>query len=309
MKYFAKALFGLIVASLSVSAWAQAKQMLEKMEQALINTNFKVSAIQLGSDQIKSFVYAHGVIGEQQVAMFDYLEGAPKSIIRVDDSVTYLGHNSDPYSLAYPFIPDWLPANLIGKSDAISQSYDLILSGKSRIAGRNADVIKLVAKDEHRYHYWLWIDTETSLPLRFDMVSETASLERMSVVELVVYPKPPELLVNISKQQWPSAMKTPPSKPNQWSFSWLPQGFKIIATDNHKLLGTGHVVEYVSLSDGLVDISVYLSRASSVPLPESINHHNGLAMASLQRGDFEVVAVGKAPINTLNRIVQALKSQ
>ncbi|STW49060.1 anti-sigma E factor [Klebsiella pneumoniae] len=46
----------------------------------------------------------------------------------------------------------------------------IYLRGRTRIADRLCDVIRVVARDGTRYSFIAWLDAETKLPLRVDLL-------------------------------------------------------------------------------------------------------------------------------------------
>lgn len=83
----------------------------------------------------------------------------------------------------------------------------------------------------------------------------------------------------------------------------------MVVRDHHRLIGSHEAVEYIALTDGLANISVYVARAGTSPLPEELITRNGLSLVSEKVGNAEVVAVGKVPTATLARIAKSLTLQ
>ncbi|MGP1782873.1 MucB/RseB C-terminal domain-containing protein, partial [Shewanella frigidimarina] len=79
--------------------------------------------------------------------------------------------------------------------------------------------------------------------------------------------------------------------------------------DQHRLIGSKEAVEYIAISDGLANISVYVAKAGEAPLPEELVTRNGLSLATERVGNAEVVAVGKVPAETLSRIAKSIMLQ
>ena len=77
--------------------------------------------------------------------------------------------------------------------------------------------------------------------------------------------------------------------------------------DHHRLIGSQEAVEYVGLSDGLINVSIYVARASETPLPEELITRTGLSLVTENRGNAEIVVMGKMPPETLNRIANSLR--
>lgn len=287
---------------LSAKAW------LKNMSQALRDKQFKVSIIQLQADHIRPLLYVHGIVDNQEIALLEYLNGPPKNAVRVGNRVTFIEHDQTPYSVTAPRIQGVWPAALAGDISQLEKGYQFVIGGRSRIAGRPGQMIRLLANDENRYDAQVWIDMDTFLPLRFDTLNkEKQLLEQTMVVELIELSEPANILIQAAKQDWPAVMnQAERSDGKNWQFTWLPQGFDVVVRDHHRLIGIHEPVEYIALTDGLANISVYVARSGENPMPNELLTRNGLSMVVVQVGNLEVVAIGKVPAETLEKIANSL---
>lgn len=285
-----------------------AKYWLERMSLALKQTQFKASLIQLQAEQIRPMVYLHGKVDQHEVAFLEYLNGPPKNAVRVDSNVTFIEHDQQPYSVTAERIQGLWPQAFSADIVYLADGYQFVLGGRSRIAGRPGQLIRILPKDNHRFGYQVWLDMESYLPLRYDMINDERQLiEQILVIELLVLQNTPGLLLEAYKQEWPPVINQPERKEGKnWQFDWLPQGFKVVTRDHRRLMGSPEQVEYIALTDGMVSISVYVARSGSTPLPEEVVTNNGLAIATEQVGNAEVVALGQVPAATLTRIAKSL---
>ncbi|BDM63624.1 sigma-E factor regulatory protein RseB [Shewanella sp. NFH-SH190041] len=288
---------------LSAKAW------LEHMSQALQQKQFKVSMIHLQADHIRPLVYLHGKVDGQDVAFLEDLNGPPKNAVRIGHTVTFLEHDQPAYSVRSDRIQGVWPPALAGNITALESGYEFVLGGRSRIAGRPGQMVRIMPKDGSRYIHQVWIDMESFLPLKYDLLTQDKQLiEQVMAVELVVLPEAPALLKEALHQDWPAVMNTAERGDGRnWHFSWLPDGFKVTVRDHHRLIGSHEAVEYVALSDGLANASVYIARASDTPLPEEVITRNGLSLVTEINGNAEIVVMGKLPPETLRRIARSLR--
>lgn len=305
-------ILGLALLAMAFPALAQedvsAKVWLENMSQALHEKEYKISVIQLQAEHISPLVYIHGKVDTKEVAFLEYLNGPPQSAVRVDNTVSFIEYQQPPYSVNVTRIPGVLPAGFAGDISRLESGYQFVLGGRSRLAGRPSQLVRLIPKDDFRYGYQVWLDMETALPLRYDLITKDKQLlEQLLVVELLVLDKAPAILIEAKKQEWPAVVvQAQSTKKNKWRFSWLPQGFSVQTNDQHRLIGNNEAVEYIALSDGLANISVYISKVGESPLPEGLVTRNGLGLSAEVVGNVEVVAVGKVPTETLTRIAKSV---
>ncbi|GIU07389.1 MucB/RseB C-terminal domain-containing protein [Shewanella morhuae] len=307
MRLILLALLALVFPAMAQEDMA-AKVWLDKMSQALKEKEFKASIIQLQADHIRPLVYLHGKVNNQEVAFLEYLNGPPKNAVRVGNRVTFIEHDEPAYSIVSDHIQGVWPAAFSAKMADLEVGYQFVLGGRSRIAGRPGQMIRLLPNDEFRYGFQVWVDMETYLPLRYDMLTQDKQLlEQIMVIELIELSEPPAILLEAYKQEWPAVIDQAERQDGQnWQFSWLPAGFSVVVRDHHRLIGSQETVEYIALTDGLANISVYVARAGTSKLPEELITRNGLSLVSENVGNAEVVAVGKVPTETLARIAKSL---
>jgi sigma-E factor negative regulatory protein RseB len=287
---------------LSAKAW------LNNMSQAMRVKQFKTSIIQLQADHIRPLVYIHGIVDNKEIALLEYLNGPPKSAVRVGNMVTFIEHDQSAYSVQAPRIQGIWPAALAGDLHQLEKGYQFVKGGRGRIAGRPGQMIRLLANDDNRYDAQVWIDMDTYLPLRFDTLNKDKQLlEQTMVIELIELAEPAKILIEAAKQEWPAVMnQAERTDGKNWQFTWLPEGFDVVVRDHHRLIGSHEPVEYVALTDGLANISVYVARAGDNPMPNELLIRNGLSMVVVKVGTLEVVAIGKVPSETLDKIANSL---
>ncbi|MBL4816556.1 MucB/RseB C-terminal domain-containing protein [Shewanella sp.] len=290
---------------LSAKAW------LENMSQALREQEFKMSLIQLQADHIRPLVYIHGKIEDQEVAFLEHLNGPPKNAVRVGTTVTFIEHDQPAYSVRANRIQGILPPAFAADISKLESGYQFVLGGRSRLAGRPSQLVRIIPNDNFRYGYQVWLDMESYLPLRYDMLTQDKQLlEQILVVELLVLDAPPAILTEAYKQEWPAvASQSKRDAGDNWTFNWLPEGFEILVKDSHRLMGSHEAVEYIALSDGMANISVYVARVGDTKMPQELVTRNGLSLATEVVGNFEVVAVGKVPTETLTRVAKSISIQ
>lgn len=285
-----------------------AKVWLENMSHALKEKEFKASIIHVQADLIRPLVYLHGKVEGEEVAFLEYLNGPPKNAVRVGKTVTFIEHDQPAYSVTANRIQGVWPAAFAADISLLEKGYQFVLGGRSRIAGRPGQMVRIIPNDDDRYATQVWIDMQTYLPLRYDVLNKDRELlEQTMVVELLELNEPPHILVEAKKQPWPAVVEQAErTDGHSWEFSWLPQGFTVAVRDSHRLIGSHEPVEYLALTDGLANISVYVSKPGSQALPDELMTRNGLSMVVEPIGKQEIIAVGKVPHETLKKIAKSL---
>ena len=285
---------------------------LAKMSGAVSALNFQASFVVLKpGTESQPYLWRHGV-SEQGVEMeqLSLLNGPGKEVLRIGQQVSYFEPNVPPYSLQSETINGPLPSVLFDEPASLYEGYDFIIVGRSRIAGRAAQQIRIVSKDKNRFGFSLWLDQETGLLLKLNMVDLKGQLvEQIQVTELQVTESPHPYFSRIEPAKLPEVLNfSTQDKPQlKWTIDFMPQGMEVVKQDIHRLPMTGSVVEYMMLSDGLVDVSVYLQENSAKQQDDVLLRHESNTYLSLSQGPLAVTVIGKIPAQTANAIASSIR--
>ena len=177
----------LLLSSIAFAEELSAKQSLDKMTQALDNLNYEIAFVQTTPANMDSFRYRHIKQDNKTYAQLVTLDGHQQEIIQRDNLVSYFQPNAQAFTLNSSNIVDAMPAVVRANFDKLSSDYDFVKLGKDRVAGRFADTIRIVPKDDFRYQYLVFVDEENGLLLRSDMLDrEGKLLDQFRVVTLYI---------------------------------------------------------------------------------------------------------------------------
>ena len=288
-----------------------AKQSLDKMTQALDNLNYELAFVQTTPSNMDSFRYRHIKKDNKTYAQLVTLDGRQQEIIQRDNLVSYFQPNTQAFTLNSGNIVDAMPAVVRADFDKLSSVYDFIKIGKDRVAGRFADTIRIVPKDDFRYQYLVFVDEENGLLLRGDMLdSEGKLLDQFRVVTLYIDDRLRGLTEYINKVSMPPLLKeskNEQSSDTTWSAGWLPQGFSLIRYTQETL--ENEVIDSALYSDGLFTFTLFVSNVGSNVLPENTWKQGAYTIYSEVNGGKEITFIGQLPIAAAKRIVQEVKVQ
>ncbi|WP_096739221.1 MucB/RseB C-terminal domain-containing protein [Pseudoalteromonas atlantica] len=289
-----------------------AKDLLLNMANAVHTRNFDASFVVVKGKAMEPYRWVHAKQGETELEHLSLLNGAGLEMVRINDQVTYFEPQSQPYSINTDSIAGPIPEVLFKDIEALSSQYDFVLGGKGRIAGRAAQLVRIESKDEYKYNYWIWLDTESSLLLKAAYVNHQGeALEQLQLTHISVTEQPAPMILEVLNRNFPTplpgnALKGEKSNTTNWRIGWLPNGFKLLKSDRHKLDLNNELTDYYLYSDGFVEISVFVQR----PLPgrrlsgsltsgaTTIYVHNG--------GNFDVSVVGNVPSQTAKAIAESV---
>jgi len=195
--------------------------------------------------------------------------------------------------------------------------YDLAVIGKSRVAGRDAVIVSLTPRDQHRYGFELHLDKKTGLPLKSLLLNDKGQLlERFQFTSLDTdeIPSDKELLadadckpINIASDK-ASAAKTV----QNWRSDWLPPGFELTSSSSHKDAQTKTQVSSLMYDDGLARFSVFLEPLNGATVTDTRTQLGPTVAVSRRlttpQGEMMVTVVGEIPIGTAERIALSMRN-
>lgn len=285
---------------------------LDKMTEAKANLNYTASFIlsKPGADP-QPYLWRHGVNQDGvEMEQLDQLNGPGREVVRVGDKVSYFESHRPPYSLASGYIIGPMPNGLLTDPKSLLDSYDFVIIGKSRISGKVAQQIRMISKDKSRFGYNLWLDQQTGLPLKINVVDLNGQkVEQIQVTALDVSEQPDPYFTRLETATMPAVIQLPPAQDvaPKWKIDFVPIGMQQIKHTIRELPDNGGPLEYLMLSDGLVDISVYMQRATASAAESDIVARFGSDIYySRKQGAVLVTVIGKIPANTANSIATSV---
>ncbi|EGH05955.1 sigma E regulatory protein, MucB/RseB [Pseudomonas amygdali pv. aesculi str. 0893_23] len=199
----------------------------------------------------------------------------------------------------------------------LSAWYDIKIVGKSRVAGRQATIVALSPKDQHRYGLELHLDNETGLVLKSLLLSEKGQLlERFQFTDLDTAGVLSEQMLNTSADCKPVSVLKAKPEPSissvAWHSDWLPPGFEVSSSGVRKDSSTQSSVTYLMYGDGLARFSVFIEAVKG-GASSDIRTQLGPTVAVSRRlttpqGDMMVTVVGEIPMGTAERIALSMRN-
>ncbi len=286
-----------------------AQSLLHQMNDASQHLNYELSYFLLKKNSIEPLLYRHARQGEQQFAHLIYLSGPVREVIRRGNEVSYIEPGVEPFTIesgtmVAPIIP--MLNSDIGK---LSQYYDFVKMGRAREAGVACQVLRVVPKDGLRYSYVLWIDENSFLPLRADLVDRDGEvLEQYRTVSYSINDKLATVMSGLNQVQLPEVLSLPKGNVEQtfWTVGWKPEGFQPLELNRYRMAMTERLVESQMFSDGLFNFSVYISARDELSIKGQLVRQGRRTVHSIVQGKKEISVVGDIPPATAQRIAQSI---
>lgn len=294
--------------SAAVAAEQGAWTLFDKVQHAVKEYNFDTSFVVLKGNKVDTYRWLHGRTDEHEIEHLIPLDTTGVDILRRDTLVYYLLADRPPFAIRGHNIAE-LPAILFEPRVTIEKLYNAVAGSNSVMSGRTAQLLRLTAKENGRYDYWLWLDDQTGFPLRIDTMSDQQNaLERWVVTHMQLAPQMPDSLNALLQTELPpvidssAAKDTPDNGPH--SLSWLPAGYAQVAEPSALPQFNGSLRGYWLLSDGLHQVSVFLQDSQRMPTQA---YRDGATTIYVQSGTaLDVTVIGPVSIETARQLAAAV---
>lgn len=296
--------------SVSANSFNNPQAWLQKLSQATSELNFNASFVVLKPNaDIEPYVWRHAIIEGVAFEHLNLLNGPGREIVRIGPNISYFEPYTPPYTLQSSTINGPVPYQLINNYQNLLESYNFVLVGRSRVSGRAAQQIRMVSHDKNRYAYNLWLDQASGLILRLDTLDLNGQIvEQLQVTSLEITEQPDSYFARIEATELPKVapLITQEDKALSWRINWLPSGMRVIKKDIRSLSSSDGAVEYMMLSDGMVDISVYLQQLPNGVSQQAALKHQANTLVTMQRDSLAVTVIGKLPAKTAGAIASSI---
>lgn len=291
---------------------AQGENWYNRMHQALRELNFDAAFVHVRGQRVEPYRWLHGRSENgQEIEVLSGLNGPEFKALRHNNQSSYYHPMGSPYSMQSSVINGPIPAGFFHDYGAIRSAYNVVSVGGGRIIDRAAQHIRVIARDQRRYGYSIWLDKETGMLLRSaTLSSEGDVLEQIQLTSLFITDEFPQNLRDLEDITPPPLVQDNSNRESvqgDWQLTWLPEGFELKRSNHHQMAVTGAQADYFLYSDGLAEFSVYISEQSATRGPLQIDGPESLFSTEL--GNYRVTVVGRLPFEIVQRIARGVQGQ
>jgi sigma-E factor negative regulatory protein RseB len=287
---------------------------LQAMKHAASTLDYQGVVAYIKDQQVDSFRLYHKVDGPHVRERLIAMNSPFREVIRTDGSISrYTGEGQQivvetrPSSQSvYLSLPD--------DTSLLARYYRINLMGQEYVAGMLAQVVALEPRDGFRYSRLLWIDAQSKLPLKLDVLDESGhSVEQMVFTTITVNEpvKESDLLPSHGTQAAIAGISHNESQPLEklgWTLNKVPDGFQIVAYSRLKRPTADQATEHVLLSDGFATISVYIEQGTS-SLVAGSRKIGAVNVKTISSDGYTITVMGEVPLNTVNLIAEGLEKK
>lgn len=288
---------------------ASAQQWLQQMVVASRSSDYELIFLRPYQASFEAWRYRHALINRQPAAQLLILEGPPTELRLQGNNVSYFGQAQAPFSRQAHTIGEVLPRVMQADFKRLRAYYDFTLLSAARIADRDCQVIHLIPQDTHRYGYLVWLDRQSKLLLRADLLAPSGQqAEQFRVVALsqgVSIQRALQRTVINRRTSLPVVTTPQQSAITAWQPGWLPPGFELMFSGQRSLPSRAEPVDSQLYSDGLLTLALYVhATVSEVPAePLVFQDRHGTVYSEVRSGR-EITVVGEIPLSSARRMAQ-----
>jgi sigma-E factor negative regulatory protein RseB len=294
----------------------EARAWLDKMNRAVEELNYRGTFVHLleGATETLSIIHrnADGRSGERILS----LDGVGREIIRQGDEVQCILPDQRVVLLEERKDLSPLVAALPSYSAEIELHYELTLRSSARVAKRVARMLEIKPRDDFRYGYMLWLDQETAMPLRSQLIDDKGVVVEQILFTDIELPDsiPAEALAATIDTTGFTMLRPPESSPLSEGIPWraaaVPGGFRLSVATQSQIAGSETPVEHLVYSDGLATVSVFIEDPNTkAEVSEGFSTMGSTNAFSLTLRGRKVTAVGEVPRQTVRTIASSLVSE
>lgn len=292
--------------------------LLRQVSDAWRAENFRGRFVYVRGNRMDSMQIVHAVFDGVEHERISHLDNSAVEIIRRGNDIICIHPDAritklDAADASGPF------RQFAALDENFSNFYVVSNAGESRVAGRSASLLNIVARDPHRFGYRLWLDRGSRLPLRYEVVNRRGGvLESVEFVDLetgITVPKElfmlpsgtdartlSRILTIVTTNQAPMPVVAP---------AWLPAGFRATGSQTQRQGEAGAPMSAVTYSDGLATFSLFVEEAGADAKPMGRQVGPTVVVSGVLdaagAGRFRVTLVGEVPAGTAVKIVNSAR--
>ncbi len=291
---------------------------LDRMSQASQELSYKGRFVHSRDGNTSLLEIVHVVTPDGSRERIVSLSGEDQELIRDQHGNVFLMNLGPPLLIdsGSPDIP--LAVRIQQNLESVLKNYYFELGAADRVAGRKTQIVSILPRDQQRYSYRLWVDSQTGFLIRSELVGEQNEiLEHIMFSDIELMQEASEELLDavlhdrdlLAKSEALNATKPigSPGQSDVWQVVGKPSGFWRTNNDESFLLSAKKSVVYLMLTDGLASVSIYI---------EPLKNHSKVLQGASSSGALsaygrvldkhQITVVGEVPPVTVKEIGDAV---
>lgn len=273
--------------------------------------NYEGTFVLRKSDKMMTMHVVHGVDDRGVWESMESLNGEPRKIVRHNNEVISIYPERKLVTVSQmgdkPGLHPILPENL----DKLVNYYAINQLGNERIAGRETSVLNVQPKDAFRYGYKYWLDNDTGVLLKCDLLDETGEIvEQMMYTSFNDHAAVPSSAFSIPELEGFTRQELNKDKDRPADSGWyvadIPDGF-MLTQSSMRSNESGESL-HLLYSDGLASVSVFVEASEDSPHRlTGASRMGALNAYGKQINGAQIIVMGEVPEATVTRIAESMK--
>ncbi len=299
MRLFQSLLLSTALLLSSLSSFAQSPDplsLLERMQKNVRALTYEGDFVYQFGDVLNAMHIAHSWQNGFEREELTTLTGVEREIVRQNPGLTDSdGARVSNRLLKAPTLMTFSPQNLDGV-------YNFKVLGDDRVAAHETTVIAVLPVDDYRYGHRIYLDKETALPLRREVLNKNGKPVSQQMFTAISISVDVEADVPAVDDAASEADYQGP-----WRFTDLPKGFvmKVYAQGR---TNNGHASDHFVFSDGIVRISLFIEDKTTAKLGRR-SSAGPVAILGSEVDGHRITIVGEAPVDTLKHFLKSAHLQ
>ena len=311
-------LVGTFLGSLAFPTLASedARAWLKRMSEAAKSLNYEGTFVYRQGAHIETMRIIHRAEAEGERERMVSLNGVPREVLRDETQVTCIMPDDHAVVVDTRRSKGRFASSFENVDERLEAFYLFSVGEVDRIAGRTARIIRIKPKDEYRYGYSIWLDVETGLLLKSELLDGEGNVLEQVLYTSVSLPEsiPDTMLEPAISGEGFTWYRNEGGEPaarqvaSDWAVGGLPAGFVLKSSDEEPLPNSEAPVGHMVYSDGLASFSVYVERLTTDKEPfAGLSQMGAMNAFGTLVGDNQITVVGEVPRKTVEQVGQAVR--
>jgi sigma-E factor negative regulatory protein RseB len=291
------------------------ERLLERMNQALERVQFEGTLVYLHGHDLSALRVSHrvqdGTPGESMLS----LTGPVRALSRHAEGVTCMLPDAAPLTVRKGHGDAGILRSMPLDFARLEGFYRIGHLGRFRVAGRDTDVVGVLARDGFRYGYRFYVDEASGLPLKVDLLAgDETPIQQIMFTDIAIdaasesegdAPDAQAGPETLARRPPPASAGSDPAEAADWLPAELPPGFRLVSRERFPR-EDGATIRQLVLSDGLAAFSIYLEP----PLDGALQGESRLGAVSAaggRVGNYQATVVGEVPPTTVRTVLNGIR--
>ena len=293
---------------------ASATKWLQDMRQAASKLSYQGNLIYLKDNRVDSFQVFHGLVNGVERERMLSTNTPLREVVRADNKVTCYLPDSKTIAVEEKSSKRSILVDFPDDVSELGKYYEFALGKTETVAQRSARLVTIKPKDDLRYERQLWIDVETKLPLKFQLLDgNNQSVEQIVYTTLTIEP---ELVSSIfdaktkADETWNvKEHQTLSADSLKWTLDGVPDGFHLVDYSRLKRSNGTGTVDHILLTDGFASVSVYIDQLKDDYFAGHPRKIGAINSFTRKLDNYLITVMGEVPEKTVQSIANGIHQQ